>query len=85
VPGGASDHTPGPGVHAPYWVKLERIGNIFTGYVSANGQKWEKVGDASIDMNSDALIGIAVTAHNNAALCNATFDGVKVEAGAAAR
>ena len=82
APASASDHTPGPGAHAAAWVKLERRGNAFTGFVSADGKTWEKVGDATIDMAPDVLVGLAVTAHNNGALCNAAFDAVRVQSAA---
>ena len=78
TPGSASDHTPGPAIHAPVWVKLVRAGNIFTGYVSTDHREWQKVGDATIDMPRDVLIGLAVCAHDNGALCNAVFDDVAV-------
>jgi regulation of enolase protein 1 (concanavalin A-like superfamily) len=85
APAGTSEHTPGPGpgARAPFWVKLQRTGNTLAGYVSPDGQKWDKVGDASIAMGPEALIGLAVTAHNNGALCNATFDNVRIESGTA--
>jgi regulation of enolase protein 1 (concanavalin A-like superfamily) len=77
--GSESEHTPGPGIHAPAWVKLERKGNVFTGYVSTDSREWSKVGQATIEMGQEALIGLAVTSHNNAALCTAVFDSVRIE------
>lgn len=78
--GSASDHTPGPAVHAPAWVKLVRAGNTFTGYVSTDRREWQKVGEATIEMPPDALVGLAVCAHNNGALCTAVFEGAEVQA-----
>lgn len=77
-PGSSSDHTPGPIVHAPAWVKLERKGNLFTGYVSADSREWQKVEQATIEMPPDTLAGLAVTSHNNGSLCTAIFDSVAV-------
>jgi hypothetical protein len=31
----------------PYWVKLTRAGNSFTGYVSPDGQNWTQVGNST--------------------------------------
>jgi mono/diheme cytochrome c family protein len=76
--GSSSDHTPGPGVHAPAWVKLERKGNTFTGYVSPDSRQWQKVEQVAIDMAPDTLAGLAVTSHNNGSLCTAVFDSVVV-------
>src|SRR4029077_17147945 len=33
----------GPNVTAPYWVKLDRVGDTFTGSVSSNGTSWTVV------------------------------------------
>ena len=61
---------------APYWVKLVRSGNTFTGYFSPNGATWTQLGSTTISMSSTAYVGLAVTAHNNSSLCAATFDNV---------
>jgi uncharacterized repeat protein (TIGR03806 family) len=76
--GGGSEHTAGPNVRAPYWVKLERKGSNFTGSISTDGVNWTKVGDAAIEMGADLFAGLAVTAHNNGALCTAAFDHVAI-------
>ncbi len=65
------------GLVAPYWVKLVRSGNAFTAYRSANGTSWTQQGTSqTIGMGSTVYVGLAVTAHNNAALCAATFDQI---------
>jgi uncharacterized repeat protein (TIGR03806 family) len=82
---GASEHAPGANVRPSYWVRLQRAGNAFVGSVSEDGRSWTKVADATIEMRPDVLIGLAVTAHNNGALCNATFDNVAVNSSPSAR
>ena len=77
-PAGTSDHTPGPAFHAPSWVRLTRKGNVFEAFASEDGQSWTKVGDANIEMKGDVLAGLAVTAHNNNAICTAVFSNVEV-------
>jgi len=64
------------GLNAPYWVKLVRSGNTFTGYRSPNGTTWTQLGSTTFTMDSTAWVGLAVTAHNNSSLCTATFDNV---------
>ena len=65
------------GVNAPYWVKLVRSGNSFSGYISADSNTWTQVGAAqTITMANPVYAGLAVTAHNNSSLCTATFDNV---------
>jgi len=50
-------------IKAPYWVKIERAGDTFTGYVSADGKTWSQIGTTVITMTDPVLIGIAVTSH----------------------
>lgn len=76
--GGASDHTPGPGVAAPYWVRVTRVGNDFTSSVSPDGVAWTQIGTAAITMANQINVGLAVTAHNNGALNTAVFDNVTI-------
>jgi subtilisin family serine protease len=63
---------------APYWVRLVRSGNTFTAYRSSNGTTWTTVGSQNLNLSQDLLVGLAVTAHNNAAKCTAVFDNVTV-------
>ncbi len=66
----------GPPAKLPYWVKLSRAGNVFTGYVSTAGTNWQMVATATVPMNKNLLIGLAVTSHNNSALNSTLFDHV---------
>ena len=70
----------GPLAKLPYWVKLTRAGDIFTGYVSADGTTWRMVATATVPMNKNLLIGLAVTSHNNSALNSTLFDHVSYTA-----
>jgi len=63
---------------APYWVRVVRSGSTFTGFSSADGVTWAQVGTINVSMASNALEGLAVTAHNNTALNTSTFDNVTV-------
>src|SRR5207245_2835890 len=69
--GGYSLTTPASLVAAPYWVKVNRTGNVFTGYVSSNGTTWTQVGSETISMSTSIFVGVVVTAHNNSLLNNA--------------
>jgi regulation of enolase protein 1 (concanavalin A-like superfamily) len=60
---------------APYWVRIVRTGDLFQGYVSANGTTWTLRGSATIPM-ATAYIGLALTSHSNSSLATATFTGV---------
>lgn len=50
----------------PYWVKVVRQGQNFSGYVSSNGAAWTQVGTTiSIPMNSNVYIGLAAASGNH--------------------
>ncbi|MDE3099464.1 MAG: RICIN domain-containing protein, partial [Verrucomicrobiota bacterium] len=66
------------GLTAPYWVKIVRSGNTFTGYSSADGSTWTEVAATNVTMASGVDAGLAVCAHNNAALNTSTFDNVSI-------
>ena len=74
--GGTTANATTGGLSAPYWVKLVRSGNTFTGYCSPDGTTWTQQGTATFTMATNAYVGLAVTAHNNSDLCAATFDHV---------
>lgn len=76
--GAASEHTSGGTAIAPYWVRLVRTGNSFSGYRSSDGSNWQLVGSATINMPTNVYIGLAVTSHNDPVLCTATFSSVAV-------
>ncbi len=80
--GADSQNTLGAQIAAPYWVKITRAGNTFTGYQSVDGNTWQQVGTVNMTMNSNAFVGLAVTAHN-ASLNTSTFDNVTVSTSAA--
>ena len=73
---GSTVNTATGSMSAPYWVKLVRSGSTFTGYYSPNGTSWTQLGSATITMTSPPYAGLAVTAHDTAHLCTATFDNV---------
>jgi beta-glucanase (GH16 family)/regulation of enolase protein 1 (concanavalin A-like superfamily) len=67
------------GLTAPVWVRLVRSGNAFSGFYSTDGVTWTQIGTTqTIAMSPTALAGLAVTAHNNAALTAATFTHVSL-------
>ena len=64
--GGDSLSTAGTLSTAPRWVKLQRDGNLFSAYESANGTTWTLVGTETIPMGTTVLVGLAVTSHRPA-------------------
>jgi len=61
---------------APYWVRVVRTGNVFTGSYSKDGVTWTVLGTKTITMGSNVLIGLAVCAHDDKKLCTGTFENV---------
>ncbi|HUZ08089.1 MAG TPA: carbohydrate-binding protein [Candidatus Paceibacterota bacterium] len=74
--GGASISNNVTGLGAPYWVKLVRSGNTFTGYSSSDGSSWIQVGSATFTMASTEYVGLANSSHDAYTLSTATFDRV---------
>ena len=61
----------------PNWVRLTRTNNTFTAYYSGDGNTWTRLGSpTNIAMSASVYAGLAVCAHNNAALCTAVIDNV---------
>ena len=73
----------------PFWVKIERTANTFTGSYSANGSAWiqqpndenldrdpEGMNPATITMNPTVYIGLALCSNNTAATVEAQFSNV---------
>jgi glucose/arabinose dehydrogenase/regulation of enolase protein 1 (concanavalin A-like superfamily) len=63
------------------WMKLTRVGNTFTAYVSADGVTWTQVVSKSVTMNTNATAGLFECSHNASALGTATFDNVSFTPG----
>ncbi len=77
--GGTSVNNNTAGLTAPFWVRLVRSGNTFTGYRSPDGVTWTQQGNpVTIAMGSTVYAGLAVTSHDNSTPCTATFDHVSI-------
>ncbi len=72
-----NDNT-GAVVGPPYWVKLERKGNAFTGFISPDGVTWTQLGTAvTVPMTGPVLIGLALCSHDAAIPTSAVFSNLK--------
>jgi fibronectin type 3 domain-containing protein/regulation of enolase protein 1 (concanavalin A-like superfamily) len=76
ITGGGSSTTTVSGLAAPYWVRVTRVGNVFTAYYSADGATWTTIGSQTITMATNVYIGLPVTSHTTSAICGATIDNV---------
>ena len=63
----------------PYWVKLERVRDEVSGYVSPDGESWTQVGPTiTIEMTGVGFVGLAVTSYNDGTYNDAIFKEVSV-------
>jgi hypothetical protein len=60
----------------PVWFRLQRAGNIFTGYQSVDGTHWFKVGSSTAPLAKDCLVGMAITAQKQDVFNTTVFDHV---------
>ena len=69
------------GLSTPYWLKLQRVGNLFTPSQSADGVTWTQAGTpVTLSMATTFYVGFAATAHNNTLLTSAQFDQISLVA-----
>ena len=66
-----------------YWVKLERIGNVITGYVSPDGTNWAAtdVGRFDAPLPDTIYAGLVVSSNANGTLNRSTFSNVQITGG----
>jgi uncharacterized repeat protein (TIGR01451 family) len=60
------------------WLKLQRSGNTFTSWISANGVNWTEIGVATVAMTGPVTIGLFDTSHNIGVDSTVAFDNVQV-------
>lgn len=76
---GPSSYVQGPLVSAPYWLRLTRSNTVFKAFHSPNGADWTQFGgNLNLNLASNVIVGLAVTAVNSNALNTSTFDYVRV-------
>ena len=65
-PAGSAASTAGsfPANYPNTWLRLNRVGNTFTGYASYDGQTWTQLGSDTISMPNQIYLGFAVSSHN---------------------
>ena len=63
---------------APLWLKITRVGDVFTASHSKDGQTRTDLGTVTVAMSKSALIGLAVNAHSKGAINLTQFEGVKI-------
>jgi endoglucanase Acf2/uncharacterized protein YjdB len=76
---GTYTYTAISGQTVPEWLKIKRVGNVFTAYYSADGTTWTQVGTSkTISMATSIYVGLCLTSHVDATLCTASINNVTV-------
>jgi fibronectin type 3 domain-containing protein len=69
----------GPNIAFPnVWVRLKRVGNVFTGYYSTDGLTWTQSGTVTLALPTTIYFGMAVSSHNTSAETTAQFRSLSV-------
>jgi hypothetical protein len=66
------------GFHAPIWLRLTRVANVFTGSVSIDSVNWTDVGNTPINMTDTVYIGLAHTSHVPGILSQSVFSIISI-------
>ena len=78
---GSSSNSTSISYAVPYWVRITRSGNNFSGYISFDGVNWTQIGSTvTLAMNTTVYFGLAVTSHNSGTMCTSIFSNVTVYA-----
>ncbi len=74
--GSYTESLPGTPSTAPHWIKLVRSGNTITGFESADGNTWTRVGSTTMALPNRFLIGLAVVSHAGGVSTQAHFSNL---------
>ena len=74
-PVGSASVTTGnfPANYPNTWLRLNRVGNTFTGFASYDGQVWTQLGSDTISLPSQIYLGYSVSSHSTNSLTTAQF------------
>ena len=64
----------------PYWLRLSRAGDTFTGSISADGKNWEKIAATEIGMGQNIQVGLAACSQLKQVTTTVSFDHVEIAA-----
>jgi len=74
-PAGSTANTAGsfPANYPNTWLRLNRVGNIFTGFASYDGKTWTQLGSDTISMSNQVYLGFSVSSHSTNLMTTAQF------------
>jgi len=62
----------------PYWVRLIRFRNRFTGYMSADGFHWQQLDSVEMPMNGTFYVGLPACSQLDKVTTTVTYDNVSI-------
>ena len=62
----------------PYWLKLERQGDVITGSYSNDAENWTTLSEQTITLSEDVHVGLAVSSQNDTNFCDTIFKSLSV-------
>jgi regulation of enolase protein 1 (concanavalin A-like superfamily) len=71
------------GKAAPYWIKLVRKGDNFSGYSSPDGKNWTETGSTTVTMTKNIYVGLCATSHDNSKIGQSVFSNYVLKGQAA--
>jgi hypothetical protein len=61
------------------WIRLTRVGNVFTGYASTDGVTWTQIGSAvTMSLPSTIYLGLAVSSRSASATSTVQFRDISL-------
>jgi fibro-slime domain-containing protein len=74
---GGGTKTSESGPYPPYWLRLTRLGNIFTALYSLDGHVWKNIAAAIVvNLSTKPLAGLGVCAHSMSTTSTAVFSKI---------
>ncbi len=67
-----------PGGIPNAWLRLQRTGEIFTGYHGTNGSNWTVIGQTNLMLGSSLVLGLGLTAHDTNLLATGVFSNFRI-------
>jgi hypothetical protein len=58
------------------WIRLKRVGNMFTGYSGTDGKSWKEYATFTLGLPEKVYLGAAVTSHNTTEFTTAKFRSI---------
>ena len=62
----------------PYWLKISKYGTTVIGYMSPDGDVWQKLAEADIDLGNNYFVGLPACSQLDKVTTRVTYDRVQI-------